>query len=164
MRTPALALVVFLAALAGAAGPAAAPTKGPAPPRALLAYAWETFRLSRVDPLTLRAQGRAVSTVNPTAHAFSPDGGRVVLASDFAPLELVDVRRLGRFPSFGRSTWIDSLTWGSLGRVVAIMRGQATRAVALDPAGLRVVSEVRLAGAAVAAPHLERLRGRLLRP
>jgi hypothetical protein len=157
MRTPALALAVFVAALAGAAGPSAAPTKGPAPPRTLLAFAWETFALTRVDPLTLRAEGRTLSTVSPTSYAFSPDGAHAVLAGDFAaPLELVDVRgmrRIGRFPSFGRSAWVDSLIWGGARRIVAIVRGEVTRAVALDPATRRVASEVRLAGAVVASAH-----------
>jgi hypothetical protein len=156
MRTPALALAAFVAALAGAAGPAAAPTRAPAPPQRLLAYAWETFTLARVDPLTLRAEGRTVSTVNPTAYAFSPDGRRMVLAGDFSPLELVDVRemrRLGRFPSLGHSTWVDSLIWASPRCIVAIVRGETTRAVALDVATRRVVSDVRLAGAVVATTH-----------
>jgi hypothetical protein len=91
--------------------------------------------------------------VNPLAYAYSPDGGRIVLAGDFVPLELVDVRRmekLGRFPSLGRTVWVDSLVWRDPDRIVLIARAQSTRAVTLDVAGRRVLSEVALDGAVVA--------------
>ena len=153
MKISVLALAAGLVLAAGGAAPAAAPRSLPAPPTRLLAYDWQAQALMRVDPLTLRRHGALVRTGNPVWHAFSPDGGRLVLAPDFGRLELVDVRRgrfLGRFPSLGRSTWVDGLLWADPGRVVALVRGASPRAVAVDVAVRRVVSDVPIAGAVAA--------------
>ena len=151
MKRSALILAAGLALLVGS--PAASVGKTPPPPTTLLAFESGGEGLVQVDPLTLRRKGAPLVTVDPLLHAFSPDGGRVVLAGMFTPLELVDVgamRKLGRFPSLGQTSWVDGLVWADPGRIVVFARAASSRVVTLDPGTRRVVSEVPLAGVVTA--------------
>jgi hypothetical protein len=146
VKRSALILAAGVALLVGS--PSASVGKAPPPPAELLAFEWGAG-LVRVDPLTLRRRGQAIVTADPTAYAFSPDGGRLVLHGE-GHTELVDLRTMrtvGRFPSLGG--WIETLLWARPDRIVAVSPGAST-IFTLDPETLRIASRQELPGSVAA--------------
>jgi hypothetical protein len=143
VKLPALIVAAGLALLVG--GPSVSGGKTPPPPTTLLAFEWGSG-LEQVDPITLRRRGQPLVTVNPSAYAYSPDGGRIVLHGE-GHTELVDVhslRKLGRLPRL--DGWVERMLWADPDRIVALSRGAFATAVVLDPATLKVVSKQQFPG------------------
>ena len=182
MRGVRVALVLFgVAAFLAVAGGGAAKEPAKAPFLGLVSTGQESWKLVRLNPLTLgQRPGRSVSVGSrTTAWSYSPDRSKLVLAdnSTFATLVLVDTRTMRRLGIV--DTGLNALTsatfWPDESRLYVVATrltrrddGGYDRApaslVAVDPASRAVVGERSLDGWVYGWAHADGVLVLLLGP
>ena len=167
MRTLPVALLTL--ALLGCGG-----TKDAAPPpttNATAAAAPADAVLAVSNDLTgselFWADGRTLEPVDDRSVSFSyyysavdrsPDGGTLALgADDRGYVQLVDLERMESLGTVdvGGSGYFERLQWVAPDLLLASVSGLPSRAVALDPAGQRVLSEHELQGTVLSSQPVE---------
>jgi hypothetical protein len=122
------------------------------------------------------ADGRTLEPVDGRSVSFSyyysavdrsPDGGTLALgADDRGYVQLVDLERMESLGTVdvGGSGYFERLHWVAPDLLLASVSGQTSRAVALDPAAQKVLSEHELEGAVLASQPVEGALVMLLAP
>jgi hypothetical protein len=175
--------LVFLGAalLLVTAGAGAAKERSSAPVFGFVPVSQESYRLARLDPLTLserRGPSLALGSRN-AAWSFSPDRSKLVLA-DYGlngVLMLVDPVRMQRlgFVDTGGMASIRATFWPDEGRLYAVvvrltrqadggLTPTSTSLLAIDPASRTVVGEQALDGSVSGAAHSSGTLALLLGP
>lgn len=154
MRRALLLAVVQLGA-AGCMGSDVERTASPPEPapKTVLGVMWsgQVGTLRRLDALTLEPVGRPGVKLRAGAHAFSPDGRVLAMAtgSGAGGVRFVDTRTLrpvGRPVALGGYVWAGDLFWTSRSRLLAVASSDGFRVMLVDAAARKMIRSERVGG------------------